>query len=429
MTPSSAVKFLYDLQFFGMKAGLENITLLLDALGHPERSYPVIHIAGTNGKGSVSSMIASVLSSAGFKTGLYTSPHLVDFTERIRVDGKLIPRTKVIEFTVMLRPLIERIKATFFEATTAMAFQYFKESGVDVAVIETGLGGRLDATNVVTPMVSVITNIGFDHTEHLGNSLKAIAREKGGIIKKGVPIVTAEREGPAFEELARIARRKSSRLFSAGDFVRFSVRKRSLEYTDITFQTDKWREFSAQLSLAGDHQTKNAQTALAALQRLPDPFSKQLDRRAIVDGLAGVQRRTGLRARLEVVRRNPLIVVDVAHNPQGIYTSLRSLRSLLAGRWLIVFGVMADKNFRPMVEEIGRYSRLVIAVRPLISRALDSRVLVDCFHGYGARALDGGRVAHGLALMKTEQRAGEPVVILGSHFVAGEALIFLNSEN
>ena len=189
---------LYDLQMFGMKVGLQNIWALTDIFGHPELQFPCIHIAGTNGKRSTSSMIASILTASGYRTGLYTSPHLVHFSERIRIDGRAIPEREIVRYTKDMMPAIKKLQATFFEATTAMAFRYFADQSVDIAVIETGLGGRLDATNIVTPLLSVITNIGLDHTEHLGISLFAIAGEKGGIIKPFVPCIVGVKNRKLF---------------------------------------------------------------------------------------------------------------------------------------------------------------------------------------------------------------------------------------
>ncbi|HLF14725.1 MAG TPA: Mur ligase family protein, partial [Bacteroidota bacterium] len=213
MSPADpSLRFLHGLQGSGIKAGLGNIRVLLLYLGRPERSFPSIHVAGTNGKGSTSAMIAAALTAAGFRTGLYTSPHLIDFTERIRIDGKKIPLRRVSAYTRRLRRTIRAAKATFFEATTAIAFQYFADEGVDVAVIETGLGGRWDSTNVVTPLVSVITSIGMEHREYLGNTLRKIAFEKAGIIKRGVPCVVGNIPVPAMDVIKNRAARLNSRV-------------------------------------------------------------------------------------------------------------------------------------------------------------------------------------------------------------------------
>ncbi len=219
-TYHSTLSFLYSLQYRGMKLGLRNVRTLVRAAGNPERGFSSIHIAGTNGKGSTSSFIASCFMSAGYRTGLYTSPHLERFNERIRIDGRQIPDAEIVRITKMLRPAIQKTKATFFEATTAIAFCWFAEQGVDVAVIETGLGGRLDATNVVRPMISVITNVALDHQEYLGNTLRKIAREKGGIIKPRTPVVTASEDRNVLRVLKAIARRRKATFYQARRVIR-----------------------------------------------------------------------------------------------------------------------------------------------------------------------------------------------------------------
>ena len=223
----ATLSYLYSLQYRGMKLGLRNVRTLVLAAGNPQRRFPSIHVAGTNGKGSTSSFIAACFTSAGYRTGLYTSPHLERFNERIRIDGLEIPDAEIVRLTRMLRPAIERTNATFFEATTVIAFSWFAREGVDVAVIETGLGGRLDATNVLKPMISVITNVALDHQEYLGNSLRMIAREKGGIIKPRTPVVTGSEDPDVIRVLKGIARKRSARFHLAGRVVRLSGRSAS----------------------------------------------------------------------------------------------------------------------------------------------------------------------------------------------------------
>jgi dihydrofolate synthase/folylpolyglutamate synthase len=426
MTREPVLQYLYGLQLFGMKAGLRNISELLDATGHPERAYPTIHIAGTNGKGSVSSLIAAVLTAAGYKTGLYTSPHLVHFTERIRVNGAVIPREAIIDYMRTLKPVIQKTKATFFEATTAIAFNYFRDAGVDIAVIETGLGGRLDATNVVRPLVSIITNIGLDHTEHLGTTLRAIAKEKGGIIKSGVPVLTGVRDAVILKELRRLARSKKSVLLEAQRLVRCEIRNRSLEGITLSLETDRWELRDLKVSLAGDHQAVNIQVAVAALQLLPSPYQRQLGCEKFRLGFSSVRKLTGLRGRLEVLQSQPPVILDVAHNPQGIAASTDSLRRILPGKWLIVFGVMKDKDYRGMLQVLCKHSRMIIGVRPDTPRALRSHEIIKFLHANRSKGTDGHSVENGMRIALNERRIGEPLVITGSHYVAGEVLKFLN---
>ena len=349
MTNASALQFLYDLQLFGIKAGLENITQLLAVTGHPERAYPTIHIAGTNGKGSVSSLIAAMLTAAGYRTGLYTSPHLNNFGERIRVDGRSIPQNSIASATRLLAPAIRKTKSTFFEATTAIAFNYFRDAGVDIAVIETGLGGRLDATNVIRPLVSVITNIGLDHMEYLGSTLQAIAGEKGGIIKVGVPAVTGVRMKPVLHQLRQIARSKQTLLHQARDMVRAEIKDRTLDGLRLSLTTPRRMFQDVFVGLAGDHQAENVETAISAIELLPPGYRKKLTSDSILYGLEAVRRLTGLRARLEVVQKDPLVILDVAHNPHGMAAAAAALGKVVPGRWLVVFGAMKDKDYEGMI--------------------------------------------------------------------------------
>ncbi len=428
MTAEETIRYLYGLQRFGIKSGLVTIARLLEFLGHPERAYPAIHIAGTNGKESTSSTIASVLTAAGFRTGLYTSPHLIDFRERIRIDGRSIPKDALVRETLRLRPQIQSTKATFFEATTAIAFEWFARQKVDIAVIETGLGGRLDATNVITPLVSVITNIGRDHTEYLGSTIRAIAGEKAGIIKSHVPVVTGATGREALEVLRARASAMDTQLALAVDRVHVRPAEYCIDHTVLGFRGHHLASRRVRFGLGGRHQIENLRLAIAALDLLPPHLRERIGARELERGLERVSELSGLRARLEPVSRDPLTIIDVAHNPPGIQTAMRSLRELVPGKFLIVFGVMKDKEYGPMLETVSRYAKLLVAVRPHIDRALPSAQIVEFLHDRGMKALDGGDVKSGLRLAMSERRADEPVLILGSHYVAGEALKILNSS-
>ncbi len=315
----SAFRFLFALERYGVKAGLENIRVLLAHLGNPERSYPAIHVAGTNGKGSTSAMIAASLTAAGFRTGLYTSPHLVEFTERIRIDGRKIPPRRLAEYTRILRPRIADTRATYFEAATAIAFRYFADEGVDIAVIETGLGGRWDSTNVITPLVSVITSIGLEHQEYLGNTVRSIAREKAGIIKPGVPCVVGAIASPAIDViLARSARLgsrvirgcrssaiRNARFTSAGVTADFTAGGRTIRRLHV--------------GAAGAFQALNASVALHALNwtgAVSGGFA--VGESAVRRGFSSLNDLTGFSGRLQRIGRDPAIFADVAHNPDGI---------------------------------------------------------------------------------------------------------------
>ena len=422
----STLRFLFDLQFFGIKVGLENIRFLIHQLGNPHSSFPSIHVAGTNGKGSTASLIASVLIAAGYRTGLYTSPHLITFNERIRIDGRMIGDSDLVRYTKVLRPDIMRSQATFFEATTAIAFQYFADQNVDVAVIETGLGGRLDATNVITPMLSVITNIDLDHMEYLGPTIKHIAFEKGGIMKPGVPCLTGVRNPVALEELKRCAQRSGAKLIEASQASRLAIGDRSLAGLRLSIRTPRHDYKDLHVSLAGDHQAGNAQLALLAIEMVKEKMSGiRISREHISDGFANVRRYSGLRGRFEVVRHTPLTIVDVAHNPDAVRTLVSTLGALIGRPCLTVFGVMKDKDWPKMLALLSERSRMTIAVQPATDRALDTRSIIHHLHASGSKALDGGIVRDAVRSAETQARRCEPILVTGSHYVVGEALNYL----
>lgn len=423
---SAQLRFLYSLQKFGIKLGLYNIKALLDFCGHPERQYPCVHIAGTNGKGSTAAMIASILTASGYRTGLYTSPHLVTFNERIRIDGEKISDKAVAEYTKSLRRCIKAQNATFFEATTAIAFQYFADSKVDVAVIETGLGGRYDATNVVTPLVSIITSIGLEHTEHLGNTLAKIAYQKGGIIKPGVPCISGVREKTSLRVLEKIAQEKQSQFIQASKCVKVTVVDNALEGITVDVITNRHRYENLFVSLAGNHQTSNLLLALLAVEHIAarNGFSR-ISQQSIRQGLKNIRRFSGFCGRLDVLRKSPLIIADAAHNPHGVRAVCRSLKDLICGKVILLFGVMNDKDYCSMIRELHPMVRLAIAVTPAIARALPARVLVEQFHQLKIPAVAVGKISNGVSFALNEVRHNEPILITGSQYILGACMDFL----
>jgi dihydrofolate synthase/folylpolyglutamate synthase len=419
----STLKFLYDLQLFGVKLGLRNIRSLLQSIGNPERQFSSIHIAGTNGKGSTAAMLAAILTASGYRTGLYTSPHLVDFSERIRIDGKPIPEHAIVRYASGMRSQIEETTATFFEATTAMAFQYFAEQSVDIAVVETGLGGRLDATNVLQPLASIITNIDLDHTEQLGRTRRAIAREKGGIIKPVTPCIIGTMSQDALLQLTAIACRRKAKLIRVEKHTRAQVHEESILGSRVTIDTKAARYSNIRLPLAGPHQVRNARLALLAIDHLKQAHGyERVSMEAVRKGMRHVRTLSGIRGRFDILSRAPLVIADVAHNPAGARTLVDTLRRMhLGGVWL-VFGVMKDKDWQAMSEAFRPIAKLVVGVRPNVERALDSRTIVEYFHGCGTRSLNGGDVAGGVRLALESVSQDETIVITGSHYVVGEVL-------
>jgi len=411
-----------------MKFGLRNIRYLLQSVGNPERQFRSIHIAGTNGKGSTAAFLASIWMEGGYRTGLYTSPHLLRFTERIRINGREIPERRLVSYTKTLRPAIEKVRATFFEATTCIAFQYFADEGVDVAIIEAGLGGRLDSTNVLLPMASVITSIGLDHTDILGKTIGAIAREKGGIIKHAIPCVTATEDENALIQIRSIAARNHSTLGHAKRIVMCATNEERPEL--VSFKSRSFSVRDVSVGLKGAHQVRNAQLALATLEVIKkNPKYRSLtiwvNNATVRRGFENVVKNAGIRGRLEMLGRSPRFVLDVAHNPPGIHTLVEALRSLVSKPMTVVFGVMSDKDYSSMIDGITPLASTIIAVAPATERALSARTLVRHVCRRKLPGRYGGSVAKGLMLAKT---AGGQILVTGSHYVVGEALKYLTSK-
>ncbi len=413
---ASTLTYLYGLQKFGIKLGLRNIESLLDTLGHPERKYPAVHIAGTNGKGSTSSMIASMLRAAGYSVGLYTSPHLVDFNERIRVNGRKIPDAALIRYAARLRPAIDALQATFFEATTAIALQYFSDSGVDIAVLETGLGGRLDATNVVMPLVSVITSIGMDHTEILGTTIGKIAREKAGIIKPGVPCVVGAMPAAAKKILLRRAAANSSPLIDVNTLI---VEEHADGSLDVRTPTRRYT--AIRLSLKGEFQHANAAAAIAAVEHIAKR-GFTIPASSVREGLRHVGRFTGLRARLQIVDRRPLVVCDVAHNPDAMMVLASSITRMPHARLHIVFGVMKDKDYRSMIRSLAALDPEFYTVQASIARSLPAPELALAIAEEGGKGTCFASIESAVNAARRAAAPGDMILVTGSHYIVGEAI-------
>jgi|WetSurMetagenome_2_1015567.scaffolds.fasta_scaffold17909_2 dihydrofolate synthase / folylpolyglutamate synthase len=409
-----------------MKFGLQGIRALLRFLDHPENKFPSIHIAGTNGKGSTASMIAAICTSAGYKTGLYTSPHLINFNERIRISGKKISSGTVAKLAAILQSEVTKNECTFFEAVTAMAFKYFADSAVDIAIVETGLGGRLDATNVLRPIVSVITTIGLEHTQILGSSISDIAFEKGGIIKKGIPCVSGTTSQKAIHMLRNICDQKKSQ------FVRIHPKDIHTTYSSLHETVSDYKVAgriikNVHVSLAGEHQTVNTLLALNTIGTLIRQYNFKIDEKSIRKGLKNIQKYSGLQGRLSIVQQNPLILADVAHNPEAIQTLCSSIKQLHLGRIHIVFGLMQDKNYKQIVKTLQEIAKTVFVVEAKTDRTRRTAELTKEFRKFKVPAEEFSDVTSGMT--KVLQKHGNvPILITGSHFVVGEAIAFLKKE-
>lgn len=402
-----------------IKKDLTNTLRLCDALGNPHRQFKSIHIAGTNGKGSTSHMLAAVLQQAGYKTGLYTSPHLHDFRERIKVNGRQCEQDFVVEFTRKIQPLIEEIEPSFFEITVAMAFQYFADQQVDVAVIETGLGGRLDSTNVVQPVLSVITNIGWDHMQLLGNTLEEIATEKAGIIKQEIPVVIGETSDATRDVFANIASARNAPLVFA-DQVRyvdgFSYSNNRLSVTVADKQRDEKTLF--QLDLPGLYQAANLLTVLEAIHQLRLQ-GWNITQAHTEKGLQQVKKLTGLHGRWEQVHERPRVVLDVAHNVDGIGRLKEQLEFENFRHLHIVLGMVKDKDISAVLELLPHHASYYFT-RAQIPRALDESSLKLQANAAGLKGDAYPDVNTALKAALTHAHQDDLVLVCGSVFVVAE---------
>jgi dihydrofolate synthase / folylpolyglutamate synthase len=401
------------------KKDLTNIIALCKFLGDPHKKFKTIHIAGTNGKGSVSHMLASILQTAGYKTGLYTSPHLKDFRERIRINRQMVDEAFVIDFTDKIKPLIEEISPSFFEITVAMAFEFFAKHQVDIAIIETGLGGRLDSTNIIQPELSVITHIGWDHMNMLGDTLPKIAAEKAGIIKKGIPVVIGEVPGETLDVFIEVAAKNEAPLFDATaqrQVVNWKWEKNELivEVAE-NHQTDHRRYH---LDLTGIYQTKNLLTVLEACSRLHHAGWKT-DDSAVQQGLKQVKKTTGLHGRWEILRKNPLLVLDVAHNPDGINQLVQQLELTEHKNLHLIIGFVKDKDAGEMLRLLPHNAQYYFT-QAHIPRAIPAEELKEIANRYDLKGNAYSNV--NIALYNASVNAGKEDMILvcGSIFLVGE---------
>ncbi len=386
------------------RPGLENTEYLMDYLGHPERGLRCIHVAGTNGKGSTSSMLASVLMEAGYRTGLYTSPHLIDFRERMRVDGEMIPKEFVADFVERHLDFFTAHSFSFFEMTTAMAFCWFRACGVDVAVVETGLGGRLDSTNVVMPDLSVITNIALDHTAILGDTRVQIAGEKAGIIKPGVPVLIGEND----PEIEPVFRAKAAREGAP------------LYFTDHGIRLEDYP-----CPLEGDYQRFNIATVVAACGILRESW--KLDPQTVRRGIARVVDNTHLQGRWQVLSRHPLVVCDTGHNVNGIGEIVRQLSHTPKGRLFMVFGMVNDKDVDGVLALLPKEAQYCFA-QASVQRALDSRELARRAARFSLRGEAYPECES--AFRAAQQQAGpqDMIFVGGSTFVVADVLEALSKQ-
>ena len=408
MTYNEAIEILYNqapmFQNVGKQAyktGLETTHELDRIFQHPHRRFRTIHVAGTNGKGSCSHLMAAVLQKSGYKVGLYTSPHLKDFRERIRINGEMISEEAVCEFVELAKPLIAELRPSFFEITTAMAFRYFAEQEVDVAVIEVGLGGRLDCTNIITPEISIITNISIDHTDLLGATLPEIAREKAGVIKAGVPAVIGERQGEVAQVFVDKAEEVGAPLYFASD-----------EMADAELPN---------CEMKGYYQDKNRRTVLTAIRELRNRGKFDISDEAIVEGFAGVCRLTGIMGRWQMLAENPRVICDTGHNEAGIQFVVNQLLHEKYTNLRIIIGMVSDKKIDKVLALLPK-NAIYYFTKAQMPRALNEIELQKQAGEYGLKGVAYSTIKQAFEQAKIDYVDGDLIFVGGSNFTVAEIL-------
>lgn len=410
MELQAALNKIYSMHQFDIKLGLDRIEQLLEMIGNPQKDLNYIHIAGSNGKGSTASFIASILLEAGFKVGLYTSPHFVKFNERIRINGREIEDEYIAGFISSIENQIELLKPTFFEITTALAFKYFKEQNPDYVILETGLGGRLDATNVISPVASVITSISLEHTNILGGTIEKIAYEKAGIIKQGVPVFV----GLVPEEAELVICRRADEVNSKVDLLKDSIEPGK---ENVVISTATKKNHLYKTGLTGFHQLQNAALALKVVDRVIGISDFQI----INNGLMNVVQNSGIQGRYEIFRENPRIIFDSAHNLDGVKTFIKEFSKEYSNykERVLIFGVMKDKDIEQMLRQLKPYFDKIYVTMPHYERAATIEELQNVAAGIGI-------IVHPLPepyglISEFNLSGGEGcLVVLGSIYLLGE---------
>lgn len=396
-----------------IKNNLDNTLSICSYLGNPEKKFPTIHIAGTNGKGSSSHMLASIFQAAGYKTGLYTSPHLYDFRERIKVNGQMCPETFVTSFTNKVKPIIEEIEPSFFEITVGMAFDYFAQENCDIAIIETGLGGRLDSTNVIQPILSLITNIGWDHMALLGNTLPAIASEKAGIIKSNTPVVISEvidETKPVFEKFASD---KNAPIYFAEDFIEFKSFTNHWTYAHFEYDT-----ISVNCDLPGRYQYKNIRGVLQCVHLLSS-MGWNLPEEIVLKAFQQIKLTTGLMGRWECLQECPKLFLDVAHNEHGMHALLDQLATLSFNHLHIITGMVKDKDVDAVLGMLPKEACFYFS-NAHIPRALPAAELAEKAKNIGIHGLVFDNVNEAITAANKNAHPNDLIIVMGSIFLVAE---------
>jgi dihydrofolate synthase/folylpolyglutamate synthase len=419
MEYNEVIDYIMQMEKFGIKLGLSNITRFLSGIGNPHTNYPMIHVAGTNGKGSTVAIMETILTAAGHRVGVYTSPHLIDFRERIKINGRFIEKKYITDFFNSNFKKIESLPITFFEVVTALAFSYFKDEKVDVALIETGMGGRLDATNVISPKVIVITNVATEHTQWLGFKVRQIAHEKAGIIKTGVPVVTATQNFDARHVIRQVCQQNKCKLISIFDETQWAVKSIGRDGSELDIFTRSNKYYNLRLALPGRHQMENAICALIGVELLEQETGIKSSSIAVAAGFRNVR----WDGRLQRICDSPVIILDVAHNPAALTRIREYFKEFYPDKRIIsVFGILSDKDYHKMLKELDTIADVIILTRPMSDRAADPNILAEDIAKIHSnfQVIPHVRDAYQSALELC--RPEEVVLVTGSHYTVGEVL-------
>jgi dihydrofolate synthase/folylpolyglutamate synthase len=417
--------YLFPLVRCGTKLGLENISELLSHIGNPNSSFTAIHVAGSKGKGSVCSFISSILKEAGYKVGTFTSPHLLDFTERIRINWEPIPEEDVVRLVSVLKPIADKMSAetiakspSFFEMVTAMAFKYFEENEVDFAVVEAGMGGRYDSTNVVTPVLSVFTHLSMEHSEHLGRSISRIAKDKAGIVKEGVPVILSE---PS-DVIENACKEKSCDLMALGEHIKFGRDSFDASGQDFWVENGDRKDFH--INLLGNYQVQNAATAYAAVAKLKE-LGHEVSDAAIENGF----QKARWPGRLHIIQSNPTVIVDSTHDFDGATKLVESLEELFKyDKVVTVFAALEDKDVERIASVLGPFSSQVICTQVDYHKALPASSVERAFSSHSENVLTKQSVKEALDHALQGSNDSDLICITGSIFTASEAFAYLGKS-
>ena len=426
MTYQETLNFLYSKLPMFSKVGISaykkditNTILLCDSIENPQTKFKSIHVAGTNGKGSTSHMLAAIMQTAGYKTGLYTSPHLKDFRERIRVNGLMCDENFVVEFVQKIKPQIESIQPSFFEVTVAMAFEYFAQQKVEIAIIETGLGGRLDSTNIIEPIISVITNISYDHMDILGNTLPEIAFEKAGIIKKNTPVVVGETLPETKQVFINKAIEENATLsFAEANYTLIKATTNHQQQKIIFKRNDENKVRTIEMDLLGNYQTKNLFTVLETCKQL-NKIDFNLSDEMIASALLQTKKTTGLLGRWQILQENPIVILDVAHNKDGVVEILQQLKQTIYRNLHCVFGMVKDKDHNAVLQLLPKTATYYFT-QAHIERALHNELLKEKAIKYDLKGEGFSDVNEAIETAKKNAQDDDLILVFGSVFLIGE---------